>query len=60
MFCGDPMYKTNPELYKEKYTFISYNASNTTTQLKRIGSLDNKVIIIDEVQNCCNEWNTSC
>ena len=51
MFCGDPMYKTNPELYKEKYTFISYNASNTTTQLKRIGSLDNKVIIIDEVHN---------
>jgi len=51
MFCGDSMYKTNPELYKEKYTFISYNASNTTTQLKRIGSLDNKVIIIDEVHN---------
>ena len=23
MFCGDSMYKTNPELYKEKYTFIS-------------------------------------
>jgi superfamily II DNA or RNA helicase len=51
MFCGDSKYKTNPELYKEKYTFISYNASNTTTQLKRIGSLDNKVIIIDEVHN---------
>lgn len=51
MFCGDSKYKANPELYKEKYTFISYNASNTTTQLKRLGSLDNKVIIIDEVHN---------
>ena len=51
MFCGDSKYKENQELYKEKYTFISYNASNTTTQLKRLGSLDNKVIIIDEVHN---------
>ena len=51
MFCGDRRYKGNPELYKEKYTFISYNASNTVTQLKRIGNLDNKVIIIDEVHN---------
>lgn len=51
MFCGDRKYKENPELYKEKYTFISYNASNTVTQLRRIGNLDNKVIIIDEVHN---------
>jgi superfamily II DNA or RNA helicase len=51
MFCGDDSYKTSPELYKDKYTFISYNANNTLTQLKRIGNLDNKVIIIEEVHN---------
>lgn len=51
MFCGDKRYKTNPELYKEKYSFISYNANNTTAQIRKIGSLDNKVIIIDEVHN---------
>lgn len=51
LFCGDRRYRENPELYKEKYTFISYNASNTVTQLRRIGNLDNKVIIIDEVHN---------
>ena len=51
MFCGSEEYKNNPELYKEKYSFISYNANNTVTQIKRLGSLDNKVIIIDEVHN---------
>jgi len=51
MFCGDSKYKENPSLYKEKYSFISYNANNTTAQIKRIGSLDNKVIIIEEVHN---------
>ena len=51
MYCGSKNYKTNPELLKEKYTFISYNANNTVAQIKRIGSLDNKVIIIDEVHN---------
>ena len=51
MFCGDSKYKNNPELYKEKYSFISYNANNTTAQIKKIGSLDNKVIIIEEVHN---------
>ena len=51
MFCGSKEYKKNPELYKEKYTFISYNANNTVAQIKKIGSLDNKVIIIDEVHN---------
>ncbi len=49
----NPQYnlETNPTLLKEKYTFISYNASNTVEQLKKLGSLDNKVIIIDEVHN---------
>jgi len=51
LFCGSPAYQNNPNLIKEKYTFISYNANNTIAQIKRIGSLDNKVIIIDEVHN---------
>ena len=51
MFCGSSKYKNNPEAYKEKYSFISYNANNTTAQIKKIGSLDNKVIIIEEVHN---------
>jgi superfamily II DNA or RNA helicase len=51
LFCGSNEYKQNPEKIKEKYTFISYNANNTLAQIKRIGSLDNKVIIIDEVHN---------
>ena len=51
MFCGDQKYQSNKSSYQEKYSFISYNANNTTQQLKRIGSLDNKVIIIEEVHN---------
>ena len=51
MFCGASKYRANPEYYKEKYSFISYNANNTLDQIKRIGSLDNKVIIIEEVHN---------
>jgi superfamily II DNA or RNA helicase len=51
MFCGSSKYRENPELYKEKYSFISYNANNTLSQIKKIGSLDNKVIIIEEVHN---------
>jgi len=51
LFCGSNEYKENPEKIKEKYSFISYNANNTLAQIKKIGSLDNKVIIIDEVHN---------
>lgn len=51
LFCGDPSYKSDVKNYKEKYTFISYNAPNTPEQIKRIGSLDNKVIIIEEAHN---------
>ena len=51
MFCGNPKYKNNSQLYKDKYSFISYNANNTVAQIKKIGSLDNKVIIIEEVHN---------
>ena len=51
MFCGSNEYKNAPLSYKEKYSFISYNANNTVAQIKKIGSLDNKVIIIEEVHN---------
>ena len=50
-FCGSKKYQTDQELYKEKYSFISYNANNTVAQIKKIGSFDNKVIIIEEVHN---------
>lgn len=50
-FCGDPIYKTNPNEIFKKYTFISSNASNTVQQMKQIGGLDNKVIIVDEAHN---------
>ena len=49
--CGTPAYKNNENLIDEKYTFISYNASNTIEQLDRISSLDNHTIVIDEVHN---------
>ena len=51
LYCGAKEYQNNPNLIKDKYSFISYNANNTITQIKNIGSLDNKVIIIDEVHN---------
>jgi superfamily II DNA or RNA helicase len=51
LFCGDEKYKLNSSNYRDKYSFISYNANNTIQQLKKIGSLDNKVIIIEEVHN---------
>jgi superfamily II DNA or RNA helicase len=47
----NPLYKNNPNAIKEKYTFVSYNASNTLAQLKKLGSLDNKVIVIEEAHN---------
>ncbi len=51
LFCGDPAYQRDPKLIEEKYSFISGNASNTIQQIKSLGTLDNKVIIIDEVHN---------
>ncbi len=51
LFCGDEEYKTNEEKYKNKYTFISYNSAYVLKELKKLGSLDNKVIIIEEVHN---------
>lgn len=49
--CGNFSYKQSPKLLKDRYTFISYNAFNALQQLKRLGSLDNHVIIVDEVHN---------
>ena len=51
LFCGDPAYKVDEEKYKSKYTFVSYNSAYLLNELKKIGSLDNKVIIIEEVHN---------
>ena len=51
LYCGDPEYKVNEKLWKNKYNFVSYNANNTPDQLKSLGSLDNKVIIIEEAHN---------
>jgi superfamily II DNA or RNA helicase len=51
LFCGDEEYKKNEEKYKKKYTFVSYNSAYLLKDLEKIGSLDNKVIIIEEVHN---------
>ena len=51
LYCGDDEYKVVNNLYKKKYSFISYNANNTLDQLRKLGTLDNKVIIIEEVHN---------
>lgn len=49
--CGSSAYRQDDKLIQEKYTFISYNASNLVKQLESLGSLDNKVIIIEEGHN---------
>ena len=49
--CGVTAYKDNEDALREKYSFISYNASNTIEQLKRIPSIDNHTIVIDEAHN---------
>ena len=49
--CGVSAYKDNEAALREKYTFISYNASNTIDQLKKIPSIDNHTIVIDEAHN---------
>jgi magnesium-transporting ATPase (P-type) len=46
-----PEYKADPAKWKEKYSFVSYNASNTLDQIRKVGGFDNKVVIIDEVHN---------
>ena len=51
LYCGDKRYQALPSLIEEHYAFVSTNASNTYKQLQERGSLDNHVIIIDEVHN---------
>lgn len=36
---------------RQKYSFVSFNASNTVDQIEAIGGFDNKVIIIEETHN---------
>ena len=50
-FCGDKKYKHLDQLIKQKYSFISYNASNTIDQIEKISSFDNKTVIVDEIHN---------
>lgn len=50
-FCGDKKYQANANAYKEKYSFIRFNASNVVKQFSQFGSLDNHTIIIDETHN---------
>lgn len=45
-FCGK---NKNDASINRYYTFISSNASNTLQQLNKLGSLDNHLIIIDEI-----------
>jgi len=51
--CGSTEYQTSDgnSLINEKYTFVSYNSSTVVKQLENIGSLNNKVIIVDEAHN---------
>jgi superfamily II DNA or RNA helicase len=50
-FCGDDKYKSNPKLIDNYYKFVSYNSSTKIKQLDKLNSLDNSVIIIDEIHN---------
>jgi len=58
LFCGDPEYQVDESKYKSKYTFVSYNSAYVLNELKKIGSLDNKVIIIEEVHNLISIMNS--
>jgi superfamily II DNA or RNA helicase len=51
--CGDVLYKEpiGNKLVQERYSFISYNSSNVVAQIDNLGSLDNKIIVVDEAHN---------
>ena len=51
LFCGDDDYKQSQNMYKKFIHLLDYNASNTPDQIKRLGNLDNKIIIIEEAHN---------
>lgn len=57
-FCGDPKYQnknSGNSSIEEKYIFVSYNAPNKIKQLDNLGTLDNHVIIIEEVHNLISQ-----
>jgi len=47
----DNYYYSGDKLIKDKYTFVTYNSVTAVKQIEDIGSLNNKVIIVDEVHN---------
>ncbi len=51
MALKNPEYMANPKSVYDKYSFVSFNASNTPDQIRAIGGFDNKVIIIEETHN---------
>ncbi len=51
MALKNPEYMANPKSIYDKYSFVSFNASNTPDQIRAIGGFDNKVIIIEETHN---------
>ena len=50
---GDPKYKTDDgnKLINDKYTLLTYKSAYFIKQLEELGSLNNKVIIVDEAHN---------
>lgn len=48
---GDKGYDSNHKSIYDKYSFVSFNASNTPDQIRAIGGFDNKIIIIEETHN---------
>jgi hypothetical protein len=48
--CGSPKYQSTDgnKLINEKYTFISHDSPFLMKQLEELGSLNNKIIIVDE------------
>ena len=51
--CGDSKYKTinGNKLIENTYSFITYNSATVVKQIEAVGSLNNKVIIVDEAHN---------
>lgn len=53
-FCGDIKYHDTSrgnKLIEDTYYFISYNSPTKIKQLDKLGSLDNHLIIIEEIHN---------
>ncbi len=48
---GNKGYDSDPKSIYDKYSFVSFNASNTPDQIRAIGGFDNKVLIIEETHN---------